>query len=232
LENFHFAICASMVKGLTDTVTKGTAIRVLTTFLGISGSNTVEERKYPEDATCLSYVSLLLSRAMTFEESKEILWIAGQEVPDVLSHKEELVHSADLNKFKDKELLLTSAIGIIDFHYLEDYAQNKGLSWLLIVAHQRPAVILHLSGPIIRILEEVLLSCQNTSTLETAHQLLRTLTSNPKFSGVNDTAEMLEDVLDGLGFGGLWRTSTFYTPNEHERQCTTLTDKLIELIIA
>lgn len=91
------------------------------------------------------------------------------------------------------------------------------------------ANVMNRSGPIIRILEDVLLSCQNTSTLESAHQLLRALTSNPKFSGVNDTAEMLEDVLDGIGFGGLWRSSTFYAPNEHERQCTALTDKLIEV---
>ena len=66
-------------------------------------------------------------------------------------------------------------------------------------------------------------------TLESAHQLLRTLTSNPKFSGGVDTAEMLEDVLDGIGFGGLWRSSTFHVPNEQDRQCTALTDRLIEV---
>jgi neurofibromin 1 len=66
-------------------------------------------------------------------------------------------------------------------------------------------------------------------TLESAHQLLRTLTSNPKFSGGVDTAEMLEDVLDGIGFGGLWRSSTFHVANEQERQCNALTDKLIEV---
>jgi hypothetical protein len=66
-------------------------------------------------------------------------------------------------------------------------------------------------------------------TLESAHQLLRTLTSNSKFSGGVDTAEMLEDVLDGIGFGGLWRSSTFHVPNEQDRQCTALTDRLIEV---
>ena len=84
-------------------------------------------------------------------------------------------------------------------------------------------------GPVVRILDDILISCQNTATLEAAHQLLRTLTSNPKFSGGVDTAEMLEDVLDGIGFGGLWRSSSFHTTNEHERQCTALTDRLIEV---
>jgi neurofibromin 1 len=66
-------------------------------------------------------------------------------------------------------------------------------------------------------------------TLESAHQLLRTLASNPRFSGGVDTAEMLEEVLDGIGFGGLWRTSTFHVANEQNRQCTALTDRLIEV---
>jgi neurofibromin 1 len=85
--------------------------------------------------------------------------------------------------------------------------------------------------PIIAILDEVLLSCQNVTTLDSAHQLLRTLTLNPKFSGGVDTKEMLEDVLDGIGFGGLWRSTTFPSPNEQDRQCTVLTDRLIEVCI-
>ena len=40
---------------------------------------------------------------------------------------------------------------------------------------------------------------------------------------------MLEDVLEGIGFGGLWRSSTFHQKNVHERQCTALTDRLIEV---
>lgn len=82
----------------------------------------------------------------------------------------------------------------------------------------------------IRILDDVLVTCQSTATLDAAHQLLRTLTSNKKFSGLVDTTEMLEDVLAGIGFGGLWRSSTFHAPNEQERKCTILTDRLIEVI--
>jgi hypothetical protein len=40
---------------------------------------------------------------------------------------------------------------------------------------------------------------------------------------------MLEDVLDGIGFGGLWRSSTFHASNEQDRQGTALTDRLIEV---
>lgn len=55
------------------------------------------------------------------------------------------------------------------------------------------------------------------------------MTLNPKFSGSVDTTEMLEDVLEGIGFGGLWRSATFHVVNEQERQCTALTDRLIEV---
>lgn len=78
----------------------------------------------------------------------------------------------------------------------------------------------------------MLISCQNVATLESATQLLRTLTSNPKFSSGIDTTEMLQEVLDGIGFGGLWRSSTFHVLNENEQQCIVLTDRLIEVNIS
>lgn len=84
-------------------------------------------------------------------------------------------------------------------------------------------------GPIVRILDDVLVNCQNAVTLESAHQLLRTLTLNQKFSGLMDTSEMLDDVLEGIGFGGLWQSSTFHVANDQERKCTVLTDRLIEV---
>jgi neurofibromin 1 len=84
--------------------------------------------------------------------------------------------------------------------------------------------------PLFSILDDVLLSCQNAVTLDSAHQLLRTLTSNPKLSGSMDTARLLEEVLEDIGFGGLWRSSTFHAANEHDKQCTLLTDRLIEVL--
>jgi neurofibromin 1 len=59
--------------------------------------------------------------------------------------------------------------------------------------------------------------------------LLRTLTINPKFSDTVDTAQLLGEVLDDIGFGGLWVSSTFHSSSERDRHCTILTDKLIEV---
>jgi neurofibromin 1 len=87
----------------------------------------------------------------------------------------------------------------------------------------------HRCDPLFTILDDVLLSCQNAVTLDSAHKLLRTLTSNPKLFGSVDTARLLEEVLDDIGFGGLWRSSTFHAPNDQDKQCITLTDRLIEV---
>lgn len=66
-------------------------------------------------------------------------------------------------------------------------------------------------------------------TLEAAHQLMRSMTSNPKLSSGVDTTEMLEEVLEDIGFSGLWRSSTFLAYNEQDRQCAILTDRVIEV---
>ncbi|RFU34508.1 hypothetical protein B7463_g1822, partial [Scytalidium lignicola] len=202
-ENFHFAICASLVKGLTDSVTKPTAIYVLSSFLEITSSSMPQGMKFPTDTSCLPYIGLLMSRAMTQQEVRDSLWLAKMTSAG-LGDVEDVLGMLGLASVKDKELLLNAAIAIVDFR----------------------------CGPIIRILDDILISCQNAATLEAAHELLRTLTSNRKFVGSMDTAEMLDEVLDGIGFGGLWKSSTFHIPNVRERQCTTLTDRLIELIIA
>jgi len=144
IENFHFALCASLVKGLADSVTKGTAIRVLSTFLEITSYNVPQEMRFPKDMSCLPYLGLLMSRAMTPDEAKENLWLAGwSSAPNGVT-SDDLLEMIDLQVVKDKELLLNAAIGIVDFHYLEDTVQNHGLLWLNRIAMKRPTVILHL----------------------------------------------------------------------------------------
>ncbi|TVY93314.1 Neurofibromin [Lachnellula willkommii] len=224
-ENFHFAVLACLVKGLTDSVTRATAIRVVTTFLEIT--NTASGTGFPRDLACMPYLGILVGRAMTPYEVKNNLWVSSwAPLAEVTS--EEIHRTIEAASFKDKELLLNLVIAMVDFRYLEDSIQNRFLLWINRIALTRPNIVLHLCAPVIRILDEILMSCQNAVTLESAHQLMRTMTSNPRFSDAIDSAEMLEDVLDGIGFGGLWRSATFHSQNEHERQCTALTDKLIE----
>jgi neurofibromin 1 len=81
---------------------------------------------------------------MTPEEAKENLWLAGWTSADDDVTSEDILDMIDLQVIKDKELLLNVAITIVDFPYLEDIVQNRGLLWLNRVAMKRPTVILHL----------------------------------------------------------------------------------------
>lgn len=143
-ENFHFALSASLVKGFTDSVTKAAATRVVSTFLEISSASSGSAAEYPRDLTVYPYLGLLLSRATSIEECRDNLWVAGWVAADDEVTLESLLNLVDVGMIKDKELLLNAAISIVDFQYLVDTIQNRGLFWLNTIAIKRPPVILHL----------------------------------------------------------------------------------------
>ncbi len=72
-------------------------------------------------------------------------------------------------------------------------------------------------------------SSQNAQTLESARILLKNLTTNHAPSNSVDTAHLLVEVLEDIGFGGLWRSSTFKTSLERDKRCPLLTEKLVEV---
>lgn len=86
-------------------------------------------------------------------------------------------------------------------------------------------------APIASLLDDVLLHCQSPGTLEAAHALLQTLTSNPKFTGsLESSSAVLNDLLEDMGFAGLWRSCSFNLAQEQQdRTCFALTEKLIEV---
>ncbi|RAL67213.1 hypothetical protein DID88_007988 [Monilinia fructigena] len=237
-ENFHFAVSACMVKGMTDSLTRSTAMRVVSTFLDTTTSNALEGVSFPQDASRMPYLGLLLGRSLNPEDVGHSLWLAnviqgdltqGDRSPYPACDMDSIMQNAGLN---EKELLLTCAIGLVDFHYLDDIIQNRAFQWLNKLAMSSSNVMLRLTGPITNILDDVLMSCQNSVTLESAHQLLRTITSNPRFSAAMENTDVLDRVLNSIGFGGLWKNSTYQGHHEVARECTALTDRLIELIIA
>jgi neurofibromin 1 len=81
---------------------------------------------------------------MTPDEAKDNLWLAGWTSAPSGVTSEDVLEMIDLQVVKDKELLLNAAIGIVDFHYLEDTVQHHGLLWLNKIAMTRPTVVLHL----------------------------------------------------------------------------------------
>lgn len=178
-ENFHFAACACLVRGLTDTVTKATALRVLSTFLEMTTGNNNNSRSKDSsgadannnrdmrDLAASPYMALILARTASAEELREHLWAAGINVMNPAGsgsgsggggggggggaggEQQQLGNiglraTQDLTQLKDKDLLLNTAIELVDFQYLEDAVQNRSLQWLNQIALGRPAVVMHL----------------------------------------------------------------------------------------
>ncbi|KAF7549990.1 hypothetical protein G7Z17_g6012 [Cylindrodendrum hubeiense] len=229
-DTFEFAVCACLARGLTDTVTRQTAMRVLSSFLEMTTSSsdpTTSIRDVPEGS---AYLALLHARAVGPDELRDSLWSAGinpGEVNTVLRSRE----LPEIGAIQDKNLLLMTAIELVDFQYLEDTVQTRSLQWLNELATQRPSVAVHLCAAIRSLLDDILLHGQNSTTLGAAHILLRTLSSNPQLSRAVGSMTSLTETLDDMGFGGLWRSCSLGSMDDINRDCLELTEKLIELII-
>ena len=142
-ENFHFAVCASLARGLTDTVTRPVAMRVLSAFLGMSGTSSGSLGRQITDISNSPYLALILARASGLEELRDYLWFAGINPSSlgVVSNIRDLQQPANI---KDKDLLLNTTIELVDFQYLEDAVQIGTLRWLNSLSSSRPGVVLHL----------------------------------------------------------------------------------------
>ncbi|KAH9893762.1 hypothetical protein F4778DRAFT_772513 [Xylariomycetidae sp. FL2044] len=232
-ENFHFAVCACLVRGLTDPLTKGPSLRVLSTFLEMTTDSTpkTESRDFSAQFYSSPYLALVQARCATLEDLRECLWSAGIS-PVHVANISETRSLQDIEAMKDKDVLLSTAIELVDFAALEDSIQTHTMSWLSELAFERPTVVLHLCPTIASLLDDILLHVQNTATLEAAHNLLKTLSSNARFTTALDgSAGILDDILGDMGFEGLMRPPSLgrQTPDhEQDRQCFALTEKLIE----
>lgn len=139
--NFHFAVCACLVRGLTDTVTKGAALRVLSTLLEMTTEVVPKSsEELPPDFYTSPYLALIQARAVTTEELKECLWSAGIN-PVGVANLASKRHIHELASLKDLDILTNLCIEMVDFELLEDAAQNHTLSWLNEIASERPSVI-------------------------------------------------------------------------------------------
>lgn len=85
------------------------------------------------------------------------------------------------------------------------------------------------SGAIRSLLDDTLLHSQNAATLRAAHTLLRSLSFNKQFPRAPSTTPALSEVLASLGFGGLWRSCSFGSMEEVNRDYLDLTERLIEV---
>ncbi|KAK5988736.1 Pentafunctional AROM polypeptide [Cladobotryum mycophilum] len=228
-ENFHFAVCACLVRGLADTVTRLTAIRVLSCFFDMSSWVDGVSRADMSPVTHASpYLALIQARSAGHEDLRDGLWMAGINLDKIENDVTNTTSRRHMNKIRDRDVLLISAIELVDFQYLEESVQAQSLQWLNELALSRPAVFKKLCGTIPSILEDVLLHGQNSVALEAAHTLLQTITSDAEYSSAMSSTKPLTEALNSMGFSGLWRSSYHGLMEDVKRECFDLTEKLIE----
>lgn len=231
LDSFHFAVCACLARGLTDPATKLPALRVLSTLLEMTTDSSGNQSKhFSKEFHASPYLALIQARAITPEDLKECLWSAGIN-PLHVANLGPVRTLDDLEAMNDKDLLLNTAIELVDFQILDESVQTHTMVWLNELALGRPEVVVHLCPTVSSFLDEVLLHGQSAALLGSAHALLQTLSSNPRFTSALESNSVLNDILEDLGFEGLWRPSTSTQSQDPDRQCAILTEKLIELII-
>ncbi|KAI9843719.1 MAG: Ras GTPase activating protein ira2 [Thelocarpon superellum] len=230
-DNFHFACCACLIKGLADPVSKDTTLRTITSFLEIASASVAEERHYPKDKAILPYHALVASRATTVDEIREMYWLTGLS-PDLgVKSPNDVFAMLELQHITDAELALHVALSIVDFASCEDAVQQRSLVFLQRVATQRPPVLVQIYEPVASVLDGILQSSETVETLEAAHALMRSLAADSRFIDASRSTRKMSDVLGEVGMSGIWKTSTFRATQNHQRRCAVLVGKLIELII-
>ncbi|KAI0518485.1 GTPase [Xylaria bambusicola] len=231
-DNFHSAVCACLVRGLTDPITKPSTLRVVSTFLELTTSSFSSKSSTIAPAVFYQspYMALLQSRVTSSDRIKECLWSAGFDPASVANLT--LERGVRLTEYvQDKDILLYVAIQLVDFRNLEDEIQSHMLTWLGDLAIERPAVVIPMRSAITSLLDEILLHAKNPTAVKAAHGLLRMVTTNPKFASTKDNHDTIDDFLEDMGFEGLWRSHSFVQSQEFDKQLIVLTEKLIELII-
>ncbi|KAI0156431.1 GTPase [Xylariaceae sp. FL1272] len=231
-DNFHFALCVCLVRGLTEPSTKASTLRIFSTLLEMTtNSFSPQSPQSSDDFYKSPYMALIQSRAGNTDAVKDCLWAAGINPANVanLNLKRNVRQVENIN---DRDLLLRTALELVDFANLEDENQLDTMIWLNELATERPGVIGPLCSTITSMLEGVLLHAQKPEALKAAHTLLRLLMSDPKYIAARENSNDLNEILEDMGFEGIWRSnSVVLMEQEYDKQVIALTEKLIELII-
>lgn len=233
-ETFHFAVCATLTKGLQDPSTKPSALRTLTAFLEVIAANTPENSHWGIDVPIPPYLPMVLTRTTGVTEMKEVMWIVGvalSEDSDATYLDGDLCKMAAtmMDAMSEQSLLLIGALAVVDFRSCEESIQKYTLSMFTQMARRRPEVLLLLYDYLLDYLDDVLINSHNPMLLKEASALLCVTSADERFAKRPDSREILADLLERWGFSGVWTATSFKSTRELERRCAGLADRLIEV---
>ncbi|EWC46134.1 hypothetical protein DRE_04708 [Drechslerella stenobrocha 248] len=229
VEYFAYSVCFCLVKGLSDPTTRAATLRTFTTSLEVVTANIPESQKGEIHPSYIPYLSCLVSRAANADDWKDV-WLGN-----VLMHKDDTILNwtqllPKIMEIEQKELLLCLALAVIDFRTSDENIQTAGLQFFEHTAAHRPDVFILMHDRVMVELEEILVSSQSQSMLKSTHDVIRKIASDKRYSDRQGTQDLLDRILESIGFFGIWSSTSFKrTSNDEERMCV---DRLIELIIA
>ncbi|KAK6355415.1 Ras GTPase activating protein ira2 [Orbilia brochopaga] len=229
VEYFAYSVCFCLVKGLSDPTTRAATLRTFTTFLEVVMANIPESQRGEVHPSYIPYLSCLVSRASNADDWKDI-WLGNvpmQKEDSILNWSQLL---PKIMETEQKELLLCLALAVIDFRMSDGNIQTAGLQFFEHTAAHRPDVFIMIHDRVMVELEEILVSSQSQAMLKSTHDVIRKIASDKRYSDRQGTQDLLDRILDSIGFSGIWSSTSFKrTSNDQERMCV---DRLIELIIA
>jgi neurofibromin 1 len=142
--NFHFAISATLTKGLQSPSTRPAALKTLMAFVEVGVATAPERRNWFEDDTAPE-LNLILPRSTTLGEFKELLWLVGIVIEDVNADIWTTV--APLEAIGERTLVQGGVLAIVDFRAGEDAIQKAALTFFTHLANRRPEVLIQLWAP-------------------------------------------------------------------------------------
>lgn len=139
-ETFHFAVCACLVRGLTDTATRTVAIRLLSRFLELTTWTADPPYGQQQDAVHGSpYLALILARCVDQDDFIESFWWSDVKPGEDMKSTVDSRGGCGIEGFQDQDLLLISTMELVDFHRLDDTVQARSLNWMIKLALTRPS---------------------------------------------------------------------------------------------
>lgn len=226
-EGFHYAVTATLCKGLQDSTTRAVALKTMTAFLEISAANAGPDGPARDSP----YLGFIASRAGTFDDLKEVFWTANiplnvEDERDGLSFIRSIPASTTMG---DRNLILWLCLAAIDFNHSGEQIQIQVISYLSLVARERPEVFVLIFDMILDRLDELLLTTQNSVLLKHVRALICATATNPMFDNRRNAKEMLKNTLEQYGFGGMWKATNLKTCEALESQCISYIDELVKV---
>ena len=226
-DGFHYAVTATLCKGLQDSTTRAISLKTMTAFLEVSGNNAGPGGP-PRDPPYLGFVA---ARAGTYEDLKEVFWTAN--IPFTAEDNRgglEFARSVPaMSTVGQKSLLLWLCLAAIDFNHSGEQIQIQVIPYLSQVAHERPEVFALIFDVILSRLEELLMTTQNSVLLKHVRALVCATATNPIFDNRRMARETLKNALEEYGFSGMWSATDLKRCGAFESQCIAYIDELVKV---